>query len=94
MYKSKLNGLLFYCKNSLDVLKAHIQNNFLFRELMFIFILHKTSMLALENACATSENNAIYSGSFSLKLFNKKYFAAFVTVDNTVTGLEKKNPVN
>lgn len=47
MYKSKLNGLLFYCKNSLDVLKAHIQNNFLFLALMFIIIWHRTSMLAL-----------------------------------------------
>ena len=50
--------------------------------------------LHLQNACVTSENDAIYSGSFSLKLFNKKYFAAFVTFDNTVAGLEKKNPVN
>lgn len=48
----------------------------------------------MQNACATGENNAIYSGSFKLKLFNKKYFAAFVTFDNTVAGLEKKNPVN
>ena len=50
--------------------------------------------LHLQNACATSENNAIYSGSFKIIYCNKKYFAVFVTFDNAVAGLEKKNPVN
>lgn len=54
MYKSKLKGLLIliYCENSLDVFKAHTQNNFLFHALMFILIWHKTWMLALaESLC-------------------------------------------